>query len=392
MRVEPVFDSQTTRGRIRLTRATPPKISPRQAIALTLSRQYLVEPAARPMDAVRRLVVVQAQYAASVPLAIRARCPSVPQGWAEQALARSRRLVKTWSVRGTVHASAAADLPLLTQAIGATRRLRLERMLHDSGVLAGRLHQVNAAILRALAGGPRTRADLHRTVPALAGVPGKAWGVDVKCLAYAGELVFADSEAGAVRFARRDRWLHGLEWRLPDAAAAQRELLLRYFAAFAPATIADFVHWSGLPMKAALALHAACAPALAPVVVDGWRGEHYVRRADLAAARRADPPLPAIALLPKFDALVMGWRTKTRFLDAVHLAQVYRPAAQVEAVLLLDGRGAATWRLRQSARRLALDVFPFRTLGAAERRRLAAAAEDLAGFRGADAVEVCIGP
>ena len=373
-----------------MPRTTPTKLSPRQAVALTLARQHLVEPAARPMDAVRRLVAIQSQYAASVPLAIRARCATVPTGWAEESLVRSRRLVRTWSVRGTVHTSASDDLPLLTQAIGAWRRGRLEKILNDKGILAGKLPEVNRGILDALADGPRTREEIIRRVPQLEAVPYRGWGADVKCLAYAGELVFADSEAGAVRFARRESWLKHLEWRPPDTEKAQCELFLRYFGAFAPATLADFTHWSGFFAKTTRSLFEACKGELAPVAVEGWPGEHYVRRADLAAARRRDAPIAPINLVPKFDAIVMGWRTKTRFLDAKHLDRVYRPAAQVEAVLLLDGRGAGTWRVRQTARRLSLDVFPFRRFRPEEKRRIEAAAEDLAGFRGADAVEVCI--
>jgi hypothetical protein len=70
-------------------------------------------------------------------------------------------------------------------------------------------------------------------------------------------------------------------------------------------------------------------------------------------------------LLPRFDALVLGHRDKSRYLEPRDRPKVFRPAAVVEPVVLACGRVAGTWSYdRPGEARL------FRPVPAAARRRL----------------------
>ena len=80
------------------------KVSWEQALAWRMQRQLLdpvgQEPAA---TVVRRLCLVQAQVASSAEFAIRVRRESSKAGEVARALSEGR-LIKTWAMRGTLHA------------------------------------------------------------------------------------------------------------------------------------------------------------------------------------------------------------------------------------------------------------------------------------------------
>lgn len=367
------------------------RLTPHQVIAFTLRRQCLTQAAEQPLEVVRRLVAIQAQYSASVPLAIWARNPRLPADWVKAALFEKRMLVKTWCLRGTVHVLASADLAMMAQAVGEQQLADFEYFMRTRrGVDGQQIQSLNKGILRALAQRPLHRSELHEAVPELANIEGASWGLDVKGLAFTGALVLADSDDVETRFARRDVWLFNLSWEPPSRADAQRKLLLRYLTAYGPSTMQDFAHWSGLKMKTVQTIFAACVQELISVEVTGWRGGYYLRRQD-EPQLKADGEAPsAICLLPKFDPLLMGYKDKTRFIDEESLSRVYRPAGQIEAVVLLQGRAMATWRTSFQAAKLRLTVTPFRRLVRREQSLVKGTAEQLAAFLGVQGLDVII--
>lgn len=333
-----------------------------QARAFILARQFISLPADDPLEVPRRLVGVQMQYDASVPVSLWTRSQALPSGWTEDAFLKQRSLVKTWSMRSTVHAHTAGDLPLVIAAIGPAHR---KRFYHFWQLYFGKgpeeVDALYAQIRAALAGGPLTRRQLHERVPALQGLPWSGWGVDVKGLAYHGELVFANYK----QFALREQWL-GPDWQDWTEAGARAELLRRYLRAYGTAAIADYAYWSGQRISEARAQVKALGDELIELRLAGEdipeNGQYLALAADEQALRGPQPEPPPVALLPKFDALVMGWRERWRFEPAGFEDRVHRPAGQVEATVLLRGQITATWRLERQGRQAILQAFPFRPL------------------------------
>jgi len=367
------------------------KLTPHQVTAFTLRRQYLTQPAQQPLEVVFRLVAIQAQYSASVPLAIWARNPLMAAGWVKAALSEKRTVVKTWCLRGTVHILASADLAMMVQAVGEQQLIDFDYFLKTRRGIDGQQSQnLNEAVFHALAQHPLLRSELHEKVPELAGIAGASWGLDVKRLAFSGALVLADTDNMETCFARRDVWLPDLSWEPPSQAFAQRDLLIRYLEAYGPSTRQDFAHWCGLKMKTVQCVFEACAQDLIPAEVTGWRGEYYIRREDELLLKADDDGLSTICLLPKFDPILMGYKDKTRFIDEEYLSLVYRPAGQIEAVILLHGRAMATWRTSFQKTKLRLTVMPFRHLVQREHLLVKDTVEQLATFLGAKGLEIII--
>src|SRR3954465_618543 len=83
-----------------------------QALRPRLDQRYWIE-------AVARVLGVQAQVLSAAELALGARVEGLTRADVQQALWQERTLVKTWAMRGTIHLFAAEDLPLVVAARGA---------------------------------------------------------------------------------------------------------------------------------------------------------------------------------------------------------------------------------------------------------------------------------
>jgi len=330
------------------------------------------------------MVAVQAQYAASIPFAVHARCPSAKRTWTDRALAGERSLVKTWCLRGTLHALATEDLALMVGSFGERYHLAVERvMLRMCDMDTVAWHRVEQDVLRALEGGPLDRTALHAAVPRLRDVPWSGWGEDVKGLAYQGDLLMVGSKGSRPVFARRDNWLPDLRFRPRTRIKSLEELLVRYLRTFAPASLSDFAHWTGLPVATVHDTAARAAALLVPVDVEGRSSPLLALAEDADVLQKSLPGVPPITLLPKFDALLLAWKDPSRVLDSQGHSAVFRPAGQIEAVVLLHGLAAATWRVKQTPGRMHITIIPIRSVGVVPRRQVEAAFERLGAWSGA---------
>jgi len=349
-----------------------------------LARQGLLEPYGDPLDALRAVVAVQTQYAASLAIALAARTRSLPCGWEQAAFNDARSVVKSWTLRATLHVHRREDYPMVVGTLADAFHARHTRgMARLRGLGPGELAALDERVLEALSE-PRARPELHDAVPELRDIPYTGWGLDVRGLAYRGLVVLAPAGPGPTRFVRRDRWLGGCE--APPAPRATADLLRAYLHAHGPATQADFRYWTLAPATQVRAAFAALREELAEVTVEGLAGTRYLLAGDLSDAR-AERPAPPVRLLAKFDPLMMGWHDKSLFLPPGERGRVFRAAGQVEAVILDRGRVAGTWRLeRGRAPRIRIEVHRggARLEAAAEAafRRMLRAAPAVAGREG----------
>ena len=364
-------------------------ITARQACDFALMRGGISQPFDNPLTAVHAMIAVQAQYAASIPFAIHARCPSAPYTWTDRALARERSLVKTWCLRGTLHALAADDLALMVGSFGERYHLAIERvMLRMCDMDTAAWYRVEQDTLHALTAGPLDRTALHAAVPRLRDVPWAGWGEDVKGLAYQGDLLMVGSKGARPVFARRDNWLPDLRFRPRTRIKSLEELLARYLRTFAPATLTDFAHWTGLPIATVRETVVRATRLVVSVAVEGRNSSLLALAEDVDVLQKPLPDVPAVTLLPKFDALLLAWKDPSRVLDGGDRGAVFRPAGQIEAVILLRGHAAATWRVKQTPSSMHVTVTPLQRVGVVARRQVEAAFEGLGAWTGARSTTV----
>jgi hypothetical protein len=173
-------------------------------------------------------------------------------------------------------------------------------------------------------------------------------------------------------------------WRRDEAIA---ELARRYYQSRGPATLADFVWWSGLTAAEARAGTSAARLSLIAGVIDGqtyyWVEPSHKKaekgsRAQSAASSRA-------YLLPAFDEYLVGYRGRDAVLDPRQARRLNAGGGILPPAILFDGRVIGTWRREISKAGIAVEIDLFETSSRAAQPFIELAARRFGRFLGADA-------
>jgi hypothetical protein len=173
---------------------------------------------------------------------------------------------------------------------------------------------------------------------------------------------------GGARYRLVSSWLgREVDPPAPDGADPVGEALVRrYLAAFGPAATADLRAWSGLA-----GLPAAVAAVREELV--SFRDERGRELLDLPDAPRPDPDIPApVRFLPAFDNAILGYQDRSRIIDDADRGL----SVAGERVVLVDGRVAATWNVKEGT----VIVTPLHRFSRADRTAVAELGQELASF------------
>lgn len=354
---------------------TPPVLSVRALNRATLARQLLLRRA--PMgaeDAVRHLVGLQAQNTRPPYHALAARL----EGFRPEELSglmERRAAVRTVTMRSTLHTHTAADalalVPLMLPARDREVRMFAKRC-------PGVEPDVLAALVRRLVEErPRTPKEIRTAL--LERWPGAdplALTGLARCLLPLVQVTPRGlwDRVGQVALTTADVWLG----RGPDAGpvppAPVDDVVLRYLAAFGPASVKDMRTWSGLTRLSG------AFERLRPRLLT-FRDPYGTELFDLPDAPRPDPDTPAAPrFLPEFDNALLSHADRTRLVPAEYKSRTWK-GNQAHRTFLVDGFLAGIWRLEEGKEQggedgdLTLTVQPFAPVGRAVR---AAVAEEAA--------------
>ncbi len=291
---------------------------------------------------------VQAQDVRAAALALRSRAPGL-----ERAELDAGGLVRTWTVRGTVHLLDVDDLGWMHALTGPRNRRTFDQIMRRRGALDtadGMREDIGALLAR----GPLARTEL------LAGLAGRGHA----SLGDYAVNVFSPWAAAHGLLVSRPGGTLCAPPALPDVPEEEALAILgrRYLAGYGPARAEDLAKWSGLGLGAARR-------ALQSVAGAERAGELLA----LPETLDTDPPAPPpVRLLAGFDTLMLGWQTRAAFTTPAADARILRGGGIIRPVVLVRGRAAGTWRLDGPAarRRVAVEWLggqgPERALAAEE--------------------------
>jgi hypothetical protein len=338
-----------------------------------LARQLLLRRERRdPIETIEHLVGVQAQAPSNPYLALWARLDTFSPDALSQAIAM-RRAVRTTLMRATIHLVSARDC----LALRPVMQPMLERTFASSAFaknLAGvEIDELLAAGKTLLEAQPRTRAELK---PLLA----ERWPAhDADSLTAAIGFLLPVvqtpprglwGERGQPRLATVVTWLgHPLE-----EDATPDETIVRYLAAFGPATTADMRTWSRLSgLRAAV-------ERLRPRLIT-FRDERGRELFDLPDAPLPDPDTPAPPrFLPEYDNILLSHADRSRIIpDNASLPLPAGRGGELGSVLV-DGMLAGMWRIARDRDRVRLSIEPAGRWSAADRAAVADEGAHLLAF------------
>jgi hypothetical protein len=332
-----------------------------------------------PAETVSALGAMQGQDYLGTLWAIGLRLPAAIQADVEAAIAR-RTIVRSWSLRGTLHFMAAADVHWLLELLGPRTIARAALRHEGYGLDKAVFRRIRSLFIQALQGEQQLTRDEMYALLTRARIPVKdqyryhiLWQMGLERV-----ICFGARKGKQPTYTLLDEWAPQV--RKLDQEAALTELTWRYFKGHGPATLQDFVWWSGLKIsdaKAGLAMVSARLQSL--TVNDQVYWTH-------PEAPNSEKKAATVHLLPGFYEYLLGYRDRTASLDPTD-AQKIQPGSNgmFSSTIVIDGRVVGTWKRELTKKAVRIDTKFLRSLTKKEALALEEAFCRYARFLGVEA-------
>ena len=353
----------------RTTAADAPVLSRRALNRALLERQLLLRRVAMPAEAlIERLVGIQAQNPLDPYLALWSRLQDFDPDELARLILERRAVRAVAMMRTTIHLLTARDWLALRPVL---------QVVQERGFATGSPFGRNLAgidVAEVVAAGRALLEEQPRPAAVLAKRLKERWpDRDASSLSYAVRYLLPLVQVpprgiwgrgGQPVLATAETWLG----RPVSTETAPDDMILRYLAAFGPATVMDIQAWCWLTR-------------LGPVVerhraqLRTFRDEHGRELFDVPDGPLPDPDTPAPPrFLPQYDNVLLSHKDRRRVFGAT--ASWPFPADQIVQVfaggsILVDGFLHAGWRIERNGARSTLVVRLLRELSAADRAAVA---------------------
>lgn len=253
------------------------------------------------------------------------------------------KLVRQWSIRGTVHAYLTSEIPLYLYEGMKKFSLPLDQPSRDGTVSAQTKQRFHQILVEALEERSLTREELRQIcqkqgmTKEMESFIFNAWGGLLRYMVEAGEIYQVYGERRFYRLPAFEPW---------SKEVAELEIARRYFAGFGPVSLADaryyfkeskskIVNW----MKQL---------DLQTVEVEG-ETRYYLGTLEAEE-------VPDCLFIAGFDQLLLGYEKKANpFFDSKYIRNIYTLTGIVKPVVFFKGRLVATWK--KEKKNIILDIF-----------------------------------
>jgi Winged helix DNA-binding domain len=331
---------------------------------------------ASPADAVERLGAMQAQDYLGALWSVGQRMKKAVEADVERAIA-DRSIVRTWPMRGTLHfvlpQNARWMLSLLTQRVLA----RAQGNYRSEGLDKTTFTKSKKIFEKVLEGGkPLTRDEMYEALRNGKIKLGGQRGLHLINHAAQEALICMGPRQGKQHtFVLVDEWIPQTEKISADESLVK--LARMYFSGHGPATIADFVWWTGLTMTEAKKAIDMIQVDLQKVIIED---QTYWMTKEIEEKKWNSPH---VALLSWFDEYVIAYKDRSAAFDPATKKFIQNPKNGIyTAVILIDGKIAGNWKRTFVKGKVNVEVKPFRTYNKKEKTELDAVIQKYSRFVG----------
>ncbi len=335
----------------------------------------------KPGELVKWLGAVQAQDYLGALWGVGLRTENATEKDVEQALAE-RTILRTWPMRGTLHFVAAEDarwmLKLMTPRVLAASAGRLQKQFDLDEAVFARSRDV---LISTLQGGRQLTRNAMYQVLEDAGISAAGQrGLHILWrLAQEGLICFGAREGKQHTFVLLDEWVPGA--RRLEREEALAELVRRYFTSRGPATVQDFVWWSGLTAADAAAGLEMIKEDMLSEVIDRKTIDRktYWLSSSTPTAEKASS---TAYLLPAFDEYTVAYTDRSAVLPPVNMRQVFTTNGIFNPIMVLDGQVVGIWKRTLGKKSVAVALSPFNALEKTGEAAFTRAARRYGAFHG----------
>lgn len=341
-----------------------------------ISQQLARQAFERPQDVVAYFGALQAQDYTAAKWAVSQRTIGAADSDVEQAYTDGS-ILRTHLMRPTWHFVAPADIRWILALTAGRVKAGSAARCRELGLDDETFSRSGAAIARALEDGREcTRAEIVEIL--------EQAGINTEGQRIAYLLMFAELDGLICSGARRGKQITYalLDSRAPQANPFTREealaeLARRYFTAHGPASLKDFVWWSGLTAADAKAGIEMARPHLQRIDVDSakyWFGE---------PAHPSQAPSEDARILSAYDEFTVGYTDRSHLHDPLYADTLNARESHILSYVMVSGSQIiGHWKRTFERGSVAITWMPLRPLSAAEEAAFAVQARRYAAFLG----------
>jgi winged helix DNA-binding protein len=356
----------------------------RQVVAFRVARHGLVKRLGPNGAQDAAVVGLQDTPPGTAALALAARADVAPEALDE--------LVLVPSVRGAPLAVAERDLGVFTAGLEPPDEEAAKAVVGNAwksldGITAMEaLDRVSEAVYDSLRDGPRPRDDFHQALRERLPKALLWWCKGCGSHHVHPSLWRATGIRGVLAIVGREgrSAVFGLPPKAPPLDDPGAELARRFLRAYAPARPKLLADWAGLSSSHAAALWKRAGP-LVPVELEGTEEAWTLAEDEPALTGKAKPS--GVRLLANLDPFNTARDRELLVPDPAVRKRIWTVLGGPGTVLV-SGAVAGLWRPAKKGKKLLVTVEPLRDLAQPAKDELAAEAERIAPFRGADAGEL----
>jgi hypothetical protein len=286
------------------------------------------------------------------------------------------KILRTHVMRPTWHFVTPVDILWMLELTAPRVRAAMAHMDRQLGLDRAIIKKSNATLKRALQGNKQLMRSELAPILEKAGVSVEGYRL--------GQLMGHAELDGVICSGTRKgkQFTYALlEERAPQAKTLEREdalmeLTRRYFRSHGPATLQDFVWWSGLTMTDARKGIEAVSPEFEQEVVGNrnyWFAPYTSLKRHSAGAH----------LLPSYDEYTVGYRDRSAIFDVSHTGKLsaFRESILTQ-IILIDGEVLGTWKRTIKKSEVTVELSPFIVLTKAQEQAVTIAALQYGRFLG----------
>lgn len=329
-----------------------------ELVDLRLSNQSISERHfSKPEDLLSSMVGIQGQDYFGAKWSMALRLAGYNDADIERAIDK-RKIIRTWPMRGTLHFVAAKDIRWILGLVGphvirqATSRYR---QLGLTGPVLAKAYEI---LQKNLDKQLLTRDEIASLLED-GGIRMKEQRLShILQHASANQLIcFGSRRGNQFTFTLLDEVVSAKSLSTDKALA---QLALRYFTTRGPATLDDFIWWSGLSPKL-------CREALEMI-------DRKLTKAEIANKTYyyipSDVPLKAqkVFLLPGFDEYLLAYKDRSAVLQSLKHSSLAHNNGMFHATVILNGKVCGTWKRTLVKDKVQIDFKPFTKISAADKK------------------------
>jgi hypothetical protein len=335
-----------------------------------LHNQLLSQPKwTQPDEVIAWLGAVQAQDYAGAKWALAQRLQNSPTDAAIEQAFNEGKILRTHVMRPTWHFVTPTDICWMLDLTAPRVKIAMVHMDRQLALDTSILKKSQAVLRKALQGHQQlTRSEL---APFL-----KKAGVAVDGYRMGQLMGHAELDQVICSGGRQGKQFtyalleeRALQAKRLDREEALAELTKRYFRSHGPATLQDFVWWSGLTTAdARRGMEAVKAEFEQEIIADQtyW----------FAVSTSAKNPSSSAYLLPSYDEYTVGYRDRSAIFDRSHIEKLsaFRESILTQ-VMVINGEVSGTWKRTLKKKEVMIELAPFTVLTKGQNQAVVTAAQ-----------------